>query len=131
MTTTHNFKKGITATQAEQAKAEFYIQSNNDFEAARAPYDGKAFKDKRKAMMQQDGPLIDAYTGKEIPKDGRSHLDHIVSAHELHKDAKNHLFMTDQERINMALDDKNLAMTNGSLNQSKGDAKMSEFLDGK
>lgn len=131
VTTLHNFNKGITATAADQASYDNYKARNEkgDFSKERSAYDGKEFKAKRKAILQQEDPLIDAYTGKEIPKDGRSQLDHIVSAHEIHQDTKNYLYMSDQERANMSINDKNLAMTNASLNQSKGDAKMEDFLD--
>lgn len=125
VTTLHNFEKGVTATVEDEKRYTEYKEKA--FE--RKAYEGKAFKEKRKDYMQQEGTLKDAYTGKEISKDGQSHLDHIVSAHEIHKDAKNHLYMSENERTNMAINDQNLAMTNGSLNQSKSDRKMEDFLN--
>ena len=67
--------------------------------------------------------------GKELPKDGRAHLDHIVSAKEIEKDAKNHLHLSTEERADMATRDENLAWTESKINQSKGEKPMKEFLE--
>lgn len=139
VTTLHNFnrqaemiKNGecdikIVATDSDYHKANRYVESNKNFD--RREYEGKDFKNKRKQYMQQEGDLIDGYTGKTLNKDGRAHLDHVVSAKEIHEDSKNHLFMNSEQRNNMAIDDKNLCMTDGSLNQSKGANPMNKFLN--
>lgn len=139
VTTLHNFKKQaelikngdsskvIVANDNDLNKAKNFVNSNESFD--RKEYEGKDFKEKRKKRLQHEGPLIDEYTGKEITKDGRAHLDHIVSAKEIHEDPTNHLFMDENQRRNMAINDKNLAMTSGSLNQSKGKESMEDFLD--
>lgn len=125
VTTLHNFEKGVVATEQDSRRYNEY--KNKSFD--RKNYEGKEFRQKRKEFLNSERPLTDAYTGKEIPKDGRSHLDHVVSAHEIHQDSKNHLYMSEDERTSMAIDDKNLAMTNSSLNQSKSDQEMEEFLE--
>lgn len=133
VTTAHNFEKGITATESDYQKYETYKANNDgsrDWQEVRkssgydAPLPGK-----RKTAFQNQDKIIDAYTGKELPKDGRAHLDHIVSAKEIESNAKNHLFKTPEERAKMATNDKNLAWTEASSNQSKGDQAMKEWLD--
>jgi hypothetical protein len=135
VTTTHNFEKGITATESDQQKYEAYKANNDgsrDWQEVRksGSYDAPLHK-KRKAAFQNQDKVIDAYTGKELPKDGRAHFDHIVSAKEIEGNAKNHLFKTPEERAKMATNDKNLAWTKASTNQSKGDQSMKEWLDNK
>ncbi|BBE31766.1 hypothetical protein OSSY52_19070 [Tepiditoga spiralis] len=117
ITTEHNFKKGITSTEFDNKKYnEWQKNKNNKFD--RKPYE-KDFSNKRKEIFNSVNKLKDGYTGKEIPKDGRSHLDHITSAHEIEITSTNNLYLTKEKRIDMANSNKNLTMTDSSLNQSK------------
>lgn len=93
-----------------------------------AGYDDPLPQMRKKAFQTQD-KIIDAYSGKELPKDGRAHLDHIVSAKEIESNAKAHLSLSVEERAKIATNDKNLAWSEASANQSKGDNKMSEWID--
>ena len=45
----------------------------------------------RKEHFKTNEQVIDAYTGKVLPKDRRTQLDHIVSAKEIESNSKNHL----------------------------------------
>lgn len=131
VTTSHNFEKGITSSGADKQKYESYdANKNRKWKDVRdsVGYDDPLPKKRKEAFKTQE-VIIDAYTGKPLPKDGRAHLDHIVSASEIEKNAKNHLFKTPEERAKIATNDKNLAWTEGSANQSKGDASMKEWLD--
>jgi cytochrome b involved in lipid metabolism len=133
VTTAHNFEKGITATESDYQKHETYKANNDgsrDWQEVRksSGYDAP-LQGKRKTAFQNQDKIIDAYTGKELPKDGRAHLDHIVSAKEIERNAKNHLLKTPEERAKMATNDKNIAWTEASANQSKGDRAMKEWLD--
>jgi hypothetical protein len=85
----------------------------------------------RKEHFKTNEQVIDAYTGKVLPKDRRTQLDHIVSAKEIESNSKNHLFLSTEERANMAIKDTNLAFTSESINTSKQDKSMSEFLETK
>ncbi|QKF62765.1 putative membrane protein [Campylobacter mucosalis] len=130
VTTTHNFEKGITANQNDAKKYEdFKNNQASDWATVRKDvgYDEPLPK-LRKEAFQNTTTIIDVYTGKPLPKDGRTHLDHIVSAKEIESTAKNHLFATPEERAKIATSKENLAFTDASLNQSKGDMKMSDFL---
>lgn len=134
VTTTHNFAQGITSSEADRAR---YVEfqrvkqlSGQDWQAHRkaAGYDGP-LHDMRKQRFQQDAPLVDAYTGKPLNRDGRTHVDHVVSAREIADNAQYNLHMSEAERAAMATSDSNLAYTDSGLNQSKGDKSMQEFLD--
>ncbi len=133
VTTSYNFDKGITSNEADNQKYQTF-KSNNDgsrkWEDVRKEvgYD-KNFPKMRKEYFSANEQVIDAYTGKVLPKDGRTQLDHIVSAKEIESNSKNHLFLSTEERANMAIKDTNLAFTSESINKSKGDKKMKEFLD--
>lgn len=125
VTTLNNFKDGVTATTEDEASYKEWQKSINDFDDK--PYRGNDFKKIRKSKLQEGGPLIDGYSNKEIPKDGRSHLEHITSAHEIETDPKSHLGMNLKERVDMASADENLTMIDASMNQSKGEKDLQEW----
>jgi hypothetical protein len=136
VTTKHNFEKpnGPVANASDKQKQDAY-KANNDSTIRKwddvrksGGYDDP-LPDKRKTAFKTQDSIIDEYTGKPLPKDGRAHLDHIVSAKEIESNAANHLFMTPEERAKMATNDKNLAWTEASANQSKGDMAMKDWLD--
>lgn len=138
VTTLYNFDEGITSTETDKLKYQSYKsnKSNNDdskkFKYVRKEvgYD-KNFPKMRKEHFKTNEQVIDAYTGKVLPKDRRTQLDHIVSAKEIESNSKNHLFLSTEERANMAIKDTNLAFTSESINTSKQDKSMSEFLETK
>ena len=135
VTTSHNFEKGVTASSEDAAKYDQFVKNNDGSRKwsdvrKEGGYD-KPLPGKRKSAFKTQDVIIDEYTGKPLPKDGRAHLDHIVSAKEIESNPKAHLFQTPEERAKMATDDANLAWTSGSANQSKGDQSMGEWLDKK
>ncbi|WP_430462745.1 hypothetical protein ACQUQU_08135 [Thalassolituus sp. LLYu03] len=133
VTTTHNFEKGITSSEADHAKYDQFIANNDGSRPWKEVRDeiryDKPLPGQRKATFKTQETIQDAYTGKTLPKDGRAHIDHIVSAKEIESKAKAHLHMTPEQRAKMATDDANLAFTDASLNQSKGSQKMADWLD--
>ena len=124
VTTTRNFKEGVVATSADRERYNGFEEKYD-----RKTYENKDFVEQRKSHMASKEPLKDALTGRDLSKDGRAHLDHMRSASEIHKDPKAHLFFTKEERVNLANDPSNLNMTYHSINQSKGDKPMKEWLD--
>jgi hypothetical protein len=133
VTTSHNFEKGITATGSDEQRYDGYVTNNT------SPKDGgKSWKEIRKEVgydeplkkMRDAAPntVIDEYTGKPIPRENAV-IDHVVPAKEIESSAKNHLFKTPEERAKMATNDKNLAWTEASANDSKGKRKMKDWLD--
>ena len=122
VTTTHNFENGVTATKADEQKYNAWQENKKkdwqDFRKGRG-YD-KPLPKKRKEAFQTQDVIIDEYTGRPLPKDGRAQLDHIVSASEIENNPRTNLFQTPEDRAKMATNDKNLAWTESSANQSKG-----------
>ena len=43
-------------------------------------------KNKEVSALKKEGRLVDAYTGKQIARNGKSDLDHVISAKEIHDD---------------------------------------------
>ena len=95
VTTTHNFKKGITATDTDQKKYDDYVANNNGsvkWEDVRKKYDAP-LPQKRKEAFKKREIIIDDYTGKPLPKNGQAHLDHIVSVKKIESNARFNLHM--------------------------------------
>lgn len=144
VTTTQNFEKGITSTSEDQQKYNEYTANNDGSKSwgSKIGKDGKRTKgireevgyDKplpkmRKDAFQNQDVIVDAYTGEKLSKDGSAHIDHVVSAKEIESRSDAHLTMTPAQRARLATSDENLAFTDGSANQSKGEHKMEEWLD--
>lgn len=131
VTTAHNFEKGIVANDADKQKYDdWQAMKNKNWDDVRKEtgYDKPLPKMRKEAFKTQE-VIIDEYTGRPLPKDGRAQLDHIVSASEIENNAKANLFQTPEERAKMATDKRNLAWTEGSANQSKGKNSMTDWLE--
>ncbi|WP_131723323.1 MULTISPECIES: hypothetical protein [Burkholderia] len=119
VTTLRNFEKGVTATHDDAtAYSEWQDKQSNPID--RTAYD-KALPAKRKAMFQQDELIISAYTGNELPRDGRMHLDHVNSVKSIEIDSSANLFMTEAQRVEMANAPENLVPAEQAINQSMQD----------
>lgn len=73
-----------------------------------------------------NGDLEDAYTGISFKTDDRTNLDHVISAKEIHEDPGRVLAGIDG--IEIANRPSNLKMTNPSVNSSKGQHSVNDFL---
>lgn len=124
VTTLHNAKNGVFAkgTTEKQFNRKYDAQTRKEI------YE-KDFAKNRKKAFQENKEIRDGYTGKVLNKDGRTQRDHIVSAAEIHNNPEARLYMTDKERGQMAVDEKNLTWTDGSLNQSKGKHDLKEWME--
>lgn len=85
----------------------------------------------RKKAFNENETIIDGYTGNELPKTGETHLEHIVSAKENHDQLQMRVFMSKDEMKEVINSEDNTLYTNSSLNQSKGDLPLTEWLDKK
>ncbi len=131
-TTIHNFEKGITSTDSDKQHFDSYKANNDGSKAWKdvrkdGGYDN-GFPKRRKNDFQTQDVIIDGYTGKPLPKDGRAHIEHIVSAHEIETNPSNHLYFTKEVRAKIATSEKNTTYTEASANQSKGDLPMKDWL---
>lgn len=127
VTTTHNFEQGVVATELDRQRHEDWHHSQNGG-YNREPYDAD-LPSKRKAMFQNDAPINCAYTGKELPRDGRTHLDHVVSAKRIEIDSRANLYMDRGERVVMANAPENLVPAESSVNQSMQDMDKRAWAD--
>ncbi|WP_439213356.1 cobalamin adenosyltransferase [Duffyella gerundensis] len=121
--TIHNARQQVYATAKEREKYakrgdynstsyhhhENYIATNRE---------GKA---KRKA-----GTLTDTYTGETFAYNGKTNLDHIKSAKEVHDDPGR--VLADLNGSDLANDRSNLTLTNETLNKAKGARTMDAFV---
>ena len=69
------------------------------------------------ARQRKAGMLKDAYTGEDIPANGTSDLDHVVSAKEIHDDRGRSL--AGLKGTDLANSDENLQATNRLTNRTK------------
>lgn len=116
-------KRGGNITTVHNAENDVFA-NEKDAERYNVKFDRKDYEDgglgsKRKPLFQENEQIFDAYTGKEIPKNGRTHLDHVISAKEIHEDKLLRLSTETQTRDKMATRKENLVPTDSSLNQSK------------
>jgi hypothetical protein len=85
----------------------------------------------RKERFKDPDVLTDDYTGRPLPRDGRTHLDHVVSAREIHDGGESGgtaFHLNDERRHELAVDPANLAFTNSSLNQSKAERELVDWM---
>lgn len=124
VTTLHNARAGVFAE--DETKQRF--ERDYSQETRKDLYE-KDFPTMRKRDFQTNDVITDAYTGQRLEKDGSTHRDHVVSAAEIHRNDEARLYMTDDARGKMAVEEENLAWTNRSLNQSKNDKDFKVWLD--
>lgn len=122
--TIHNVRNDIWATDKEKQAYEH-----------RGKYDSNAYhsdknyiaRGKKDSQSQKDGTLTDNYTGETLKdKKGTRHLDHIISAKEIHDDAGRVLAGLDG--VELANMDSNLQSTYWAINNAKKDYSMEQFV---
>lgn len=131
VTIVHNFEKGITANEADAARYSDMIANRNGkyLEVRNKVGYDKPLVKRRNEALQNEAIIIDEYTGRNLPKYGRVHLDHIVSVKEIESSVSANLALSPEERAKIAADKENLALIDGSINQSKGSDEMKVFLN--
>ena len=117
VTTTHNFKQGIVATENDKnMHDDWKRRTNMKWENRRDPYD-KASKPIRDFNKSPDAPeLVDGYTGKVLEKNKHAHFEHITPIREIEKDPGRNLRMTQDERIALANSSENTTYTADVIN---------------
>ena len=130
-----DYKDGGNVSTIHNAKKSVFVDNEHErrFNATynRKNYEGRGdrkLSTQRKKMFTENEEIYDAYTHKKLNKDGRTHIDHITSAKEIHEMDAARLYMTDDERNDMATADSNMAAIDGRMNQSKGETSMEEWL---
>lgn len=86
------------------------------------------YKEANKAMKEkkQSGNLKDEYTGKNINQNDNANLDHVVSRKELYENLRRKQAGINTE--DLANKNENLKPTNESLNKSKKEKSVNEYI---
>jgi hypothetical protein len=125
VTTVNNFQKGIVASDADATRHEGYAAAQVET-FGRSDYERNLPKE-RKNAFKGDDVIHDAYSGAELPKNGRTVRDHVVSAHEIEMSVKGHLGQNRDERVAVANQDANKVWTHASTNASKQDKDLLQW----
>ncbi len=132
VTTTHNFEKGITATEEDAKRYTDWVHVTKEggFKERRMLYDKRKNEVRRQDKMAGKKVVKDEYTGNAISIN-RADVDHVVPAKEIETNPAGHLFLDQEKRVEMGTSDENLAYTKDKANRSKGSKKMKQWLDKK
>lgn len=130
VSTLHNADNNVFIDQEHERRYKQSFDRKNYEGRKDSPNGDNTLNSQRKQLFKKRN-IYDDYTNKKLHKDGRTHLDHIVSAKRIHENNRARLFMTDDERNDMAVSKENLAVIDGRMNQSKGASSVSEWLDKK
>lgn len=95
---------------------------------SRSIMNDKRYKEETEAMkkQQQAGKLKDAYTGKDLRRNEKANLDHVVTRKELFENERRKQASIDVAEL--ANKKENLKPTNESLNKSKGAKSNKDYL---
>lgn len=126
VSTIHNAQEGVFVDSEHETRFNKSYNRKN-YEGRKGEGIDNRLNTQRKKRFQKDGVIYDEYTGKVLNKDGSTHLDHITSAKHIHDNDKARLYMTDDERNDMAVDKHNMAAIDGRMNQSKGEMDLHEW----
>ena len=118
--TLHNANKKIYANKIFEERSE-RTYNRDDY----AP--NTLMNSIRKEEFKKSGDLISGYTNKVIPKDGRSHLEHIVSVKECYDNFEFRLFSSKEDMKNIITSKENTTFIEGSLNVSKRDSSLNKW----
>lgn len=126
--TIHNAREGIYATDDEKQR----YNDRGDYNSS--DYHGhKDYKNKNKedSKLQDEGKLSDSYTGNVLEKNANRHrhLDHTISANEVHNDAGR--ILAEVDGPSSANSESNLNSTSEHINNKSGKGALTtdEFLN--
>lgn len=122
VTTPHNARQGVYSLPEDKARFEMPFD-RSDYE--------KNFRKMRRARLRIPDEIIDAYTGRTLPRDGRMHLDHVRAAKRIHSDDTLRLATNADDRNRIANHNDNIVPTHCILNQSKKDSDLKDWRDAK
>lgn len=127
--TIHNVRqigKNSEMVYKNKANEEAY-QNRGEYSAAEYHNDPRYKEINREISAQKKaGTLRDAYTGDRIARNGKTDLDHVVSAKEIHDDPGR--VLAGLKGTDLANSKENLKATNPHTNRTKKAKSMGEFL---
>ncbi|MDO4769425.1 MAG: hypothetical protein Q4A11_03555 [Brachymonas sp.] len=83
---------------------------------------------RRNKQLQQEGRLVDGYKNQRMGMNENRDLDHVISAKEVHDDTGR--VLAEMDGVELANQSSNLQSTSSSINRSKKDKSMSDYLAG-
>lgn len=113
----------------EEAKTRYKSRGEYKDKKINGAYHQHANYKKRNADatdLRKAGKLIDSYTGQKIPRNETQDLDHMIAAKTIHNDQA--VYLANLNGIDLANADTNLNHTNYSINRSKGQKDMKQFI---
>lgn len=130
--TTENFANGKIAThntEINYQKRYDNWQSNFKKDEAGNIITHKTRTGKEEATLVSDARKPFDKNRPKGSKENHTQMDHTVSAAEIIRDAEANAHMTQEEQVAFANSKENLNEMDSSLNQSKGDKSMTDWLD--
>ncbi|MGB3126984.1 MAG: hypothetical protein WBB95_24500 [Pseudomonas sp.] len=122
--TVHNVREGIWATETERQQYELRGAYDSTPYHTDKNYIATGQKDK---LSQQEGTLRDPYRNVVMGQGDSRNLDHVISANEIHDDAGRVLAGLDG--VKLANQNSNLQSTQETVNKSKKQSSISDYLD--
>lgn len=124
--TVHNARVGVYATTEEKQR----YDERGDYNSS--DYHGhKDYKNKNRedSELQDEGMLSDSYTGNVLEENSNRHLDHTISANEIHNDAGR--ILAEVDGPSSANSEPNLNSTSEHINNKSGKGALTtdEFLN--
>ncbi|WP_438766593.1 hypothetical protein [Kushneria sp. TE3] len=121
--TVHNVRQGVWATDEEKKRYESQDKYNGKPYHQHKNYVGVGSRDKD---LHQAGELRDPYRNATMGADEKRHLDHVISAKEVHEDAGR--VLAELNGVALANQNSNLQSTQGTVNESKGQTSVDNYL---
>lgn len=122
--TIHNVRKGIWATNKERKHYQNRESYDSSAYHSHSNYRNKGKQDK---IQHQSNSLIDKYRRRTLIQSETRHLDHIISAKQIHDDAGR--VLSESDGILLANMDSNLQSTHWVINNAKKDHSVEKFLN--
>ncbi len=111
----------------EEAKSRF--EARGDYKDHKNKYHQHKNYEKHNdqaSSLRKEGKLVDSYTGQKMPRNETQDLDHTIAAKTIHDDPA--VSLTKLNGVDLANAETNLNHTNYSINRSKKQKDMTQFI---
>ena len=128
--TIHNVRRIGTDSQMTYKNTAHALayESKGDYNSTEYHHDPRYIEKNREVSVQKKaGVLRDEYTGERIAPNGRTDLDHVISASEIHEDRGR--VLAGLRGTDLANSPENLKATNPHTNRSKKANSMGTYLE--
>ncbi|MBD3897906.1 hypothetical protein IEI94_18780 [Halomonas sp. ML-15] len=122
--TVHNARQGIWASDSEKQRYENREKYDSHPYHTHENYINTGKRDK---PLHQAGDLHDPYRNTTMGAGDERHLDHVISAKEIHNDPGR--ILAESDGVELANKDSNLQSTQGTVNRSKNATSIDAYLD--